>query len=198
MEQQKALEEANLKAANARVSAPLKSIAEKYGVDPVVAERASEMKIFAVGDSVMVAGSTDLQEAFPRMTIKAVVGEQVDSGATILAENKEAVQKADAILIGLGTNGTLTIGNTNYVEKIMQEVGDKPVYWINNLMPRPWEKSNNNQLKEMAKKYPNLTIIDWHGLSENQGSWFYSDGIHPKDQGAMNYTRLILESMAKK
>lgn len=198
MEQQKALEEANLKAANARVSAPLKSIAEKYGVDPVVAERASEMKIFAVGDSVMVAGSTDLQEAFPRMTIKAVVGEQVDSGATILAENKEAVQKADAILIGLGTNGTLTIGNTNYVEKIMQEVGDKPVYWINNLMPRPWEKSNNNQLKEMAKKYPNLTIIDWHGLSENQSSWFYSDGIHPKDQGAMNYTRLILESMAKK
>src|SRR5699024_10995535 len=122
MEQQKALEAANLKAANARVSTPLKTIAEKYGVDPVVAERASKMQIFAVGDSVMVAGSTTLQEAFPRMTIKAVVGEQVDGGATILAENKEAVEKADAVLVGLGTNGTLTVGNTNYVEKIMEEV----------------------------------------------------------------------------
>ncbi|MGL5342920.1 MAG: acyltransferase family protein, partial [Lactococcus garvieae] len=137
MEQQKALEAANLKAANARVSTPLKTIAEKYGVDPVVAERASKMQIFAVGDSVMVAGSTTLQEAFPRMTIKAVVGEQVDGGATILAENKEAVEKADAVLIGLGTNGTLTVGDTNYVEKIMEEIGDKPVFWINNQMPRP-------------------------------------------------------------
>ncbi|MFK4782447.1 acyltransferase family protein [Lactococcus petauri] len=198
MEQQKALEAANLKAANARVSTPLKTIAEKYGVDPVVAERASKMQIFAVGDSVMVAGSTTLQEAFPRMTIKAVVGEQVDGGATILAENKEAVEKADAVLIGLGTNGTLTVGNTNYVEKIMEEVGDKPVFWINNQMPRPWESNNNEQLEAMAKKYPNLTIIDWHGLSANQSSWFYSDAIHPKDQGAINYTRLVLENMTKK
>ncbi|WP_081165630.1 acyltransferase family protein [Lactococcus garvieae] len=198
MEQQKALEEANLKAANARVSTPLKSVAEKYGVDPVVIEKASKMQVFAVGDSVMVAGSTDLQEAFPRMTIQAVVGEQVDAGATILADNKEAVQKSDAILIGLGTNGTLTVGNTNYVEKIMKEAGDKPVYWINNRMPRPWEASNNEQLTEIAKKYSNLTIIDWYGFSEHQDSWFYSDGIHPKDQGAINYTRLILESMAKR
>lgn len=198
MEQQKALEAANLKAANARVSTPLKTIAEKYGVDPVVAERASKMQIFAVGDSVMVAGSTNLQEAFPRMTIKAVVGEQVDGGATILAENKEAVKKADAVLIGLGTNGTLTVGDTNYVAKIMEEIGDKPVFWINNQMPRPWETNNNEQLEAMAKKYPNLTIIDWHGLSENQSSWFYSDAIHPKDQGAINYTRLVLENMTKK
>ncbi|MGL4248963.1 MAG: acyltransferase family protein [Lactococcus garvieae] len=198
MEQQKALEAANLKAANARVSTPLKTIAEKYGVDPVVAERASKMQIFAVGDSVMVAGSTNLQEAFPRMTIKAVVGEQVDGGATILAENKEAVKKADTVLIGLGTNGTLTVGDTNYVAKIMEEIGDKPVFWINNKMPRPWETNNNEQLEAMAKKYPNLTIIDWHGLSENQSSWFYSDAIHPKDQGAINYTRLVLENMTKK
>lgn len=70
----------------------------------------------------MVAGSTTLQEAFPRMTIKAVVGEQVDGGATILAENKEAVEKADAVLIGLGTNGTLTVGNTNYVEKLWKKL----------------------------------------------------------------------------
>lgn len=198
MAQQKALEAANLKAANERVSMPLKSIAEKYGVDPVVAEKASKMKVFAVGDSVMVAGSTDLQEAFPRMTIKAVVGEQVDSGAAILVDNKQTLQEADAILIGLGTNGTLTIGNTNYIEKIMEEVDGKPVYWINNQMPRPWETGNNEQLDKAAEKYSNLTIIDWHGLSANQSSWFYSDGIHPKDQGAINYTRMILESMAEK
>ena len=64
-------------------------------------------------------------------------------------------------------------------------------------MPRPWESNNNEQLEAMAKKYPNLTIIDWHGLSANQSSWFYSDAIHPKDQGAINYTRLVLENMTK-
>jgi lysophospholipase L1-like esterase len=147
----------------------------------------------------MVAGSTDLQEAFPHMTVNAVVGEQANAGANVIKKNKAKIAQSDAVLIGLGTNGTLTVGGVDYVAQIMKEVGYKPVYWINVHVPsRPWETPNNTQLSQEAKKYSNLKIIDWYGASKNNSSWFYSDGIHPYGEGAVQYTTLIMNSLAGK
>ncbi|CAM3206858.1 acyltransferase family protein [Lactococcus hircilactis] len=184
--------------ANDKVSLPLKTIASKYHVEPLVAEKMSKLKALALGDSVMVAASTNLKEMFPQMTINAVVGEQANVGAQKLETQKEAIKKSDVLLIGLGTNGLLDFGGTNYVDKIMSMSQGKPVYWINVQAPnKPWVSVNNTLLKASAKKYSNLTIIDWNDASKNNPSWFYSDRIHPQNEGAIAYTTLVAKAMAK-
>ena len=184
--------------ANDKVSLPLKTIASKYHVEPLVAEKMSKLKALALGDSVMVAASTNLKEMFPQMTINAVVGEQANVGAQKLETQKEAIKKSDVLLIGLGTNGLLDFGGTNYVDKIMSMSQGKPVYWINVQAPnKPWVSVNNTLLKASAKKYSNLTIIDWNDASKNNPSWFYSDRIHPQNEGAIAYTTLVAKAMEK-
>ena len=108
------------------------------------------------------------------------------------------MKKSDALLVGLGTNGLLTAGNVDYVEKIMQQSAGKPVYWINIQAPdRPWVPINNKQLSQEAKKYSNLTIINWAETSKNNKNWFYSDLIHPNENGALHYTALITQNLVK-
>ncbi|MDM5146673.1 hypothetical protein ICE98_03823 [Lactococcus lactis] len=60
MAQQVALQKKQLAEANNKVPLSLKTVAEKYKVQPVVAEKASQMNVLAIGDSVMVAASTNL------------------------------------------------------------------------------------------------------------------------------------------
>lgn len=193
--QQKVLQEQQLKAANSKVATPLKTIASKYGVQPVVAEKASKMKVLAIGDSVMVAGSIDLQEAFPNMTIDAQVGRQASVGAGELQALLVKNPQPNAILIGLGTNGVI---EQQDIANIMKEAGKIPVYWINLHVPsRPWEAGDNSQIAEAAKDYKNLHVIDWHKLSSGQNAWFYSDNIHPQGAGAVAYTKLIMNELTK-
>ncbi|WP_374284796.1 acyltransferase family protein [Lactococcus sp.] len=196
--QQEALIKEQKQQANANVSLPLKTVATKYSVEPVIAEEMSKKPILAIGDSVMVAASSNLKEMFPKMMINATIGEQAATGATYLESQKNNLKNYDAILVGLGTNGTLTYGGTNYIDKMMSLAGGKPVYWINVQAPnKPWVSPNNQQLAEAAKKYSNLTIIDWNKASNNQKSWFYSDLIHPQNEGAIHYTSLVAKAMAK-
>ena len=61
------LQKKQLAEANNKVPMSLKAVAEKYKVQPVVTEKASQMNVLALGDSVMVAASTNLQEVFPHM-----------------------------------------------------------------------------------------------------------------------------------
>ncbi|GBG96490.1 acyltransferase family protein [Lactococcus termiticola] len=192
--QQKVLQEQQLKQARANVSASTKTIASKYGVDSLVAEKASKMKVLAVGDSVMVAGSADLQEAFPNMQIDAAVGRQALDGPSVLTSLLAKTPKPDAILIGLGTNGPLEQAD---IDGIMKLAGDKPVYWINLHVPtRPWESGNNSLIQANLKTYKNLHLVDWHGTSNGQTGWFYSDDIHPQGPGAVAYTKLVVNDLA--
>nr|WP_252899309.1 hypothetical protein [Lactococcus fujiensis] len=194
--QQEVLFKEQQKVANAKVSLPLKTVASKYSVQPIVAEKASKMKIIAVGDSVMIAASTNLKEMFPSMSINATVGEQVSSGAKYLQDHADDVKNADAILVALGTNGLLTYGGTDYINKILSLSQGKPIYWVNIQAPnKPWMSVNNKQLTQAAKSNKDLTIIDWNKASTNNPSWFYSDLIHPQGEGAIEYTTLVAKSM---
>jgi len=192
--QQKVLQEQQLKEARSKVPTSTKTIASKYSVDSLVAEKASKMKVLAVGDSVMVAGSADLQEAFPNMQIDAAVGRQAPDGVPALQALLAKTPKPDAILIGLGTNGSLEQSD---FDNIMKLAGSTPVYWINLHVPtRPWESGNNALIQSNLKNYKNLHLVDWHGVSNNQTGWFYSDDIHPQGPGAIAYTKLIMNDLA--
>ena len=55
----------------------------------------------------------------------------------------------------------------------------------------------NAALTSMAKKYKNLTIIDWYDYSINHNEWFYEDGTHINPDGLTNYVKLMVDSLIK-
>ena len=104
---------------------------------------------------------------------------------------------ADAVEITADEHAALLAGQSQG-KLIQADAKGKPVYWINNRAPgKPWIASNNALLAAAAKRYKNLTIIDWYGTSEGHASWFYSDMIHPQDEGVVHYTKLVADQMAR-
>lgn len=168
----------------------------KYGVDDLTARKAALLNAVAVGDSVMLAAATDIQAVFPNMRLDGAIGRQATSGAEALQNLINADPDYEAVLIGLGTNGTVDQAS---IDGIMKVAGDKPVYWVNVYVPtRGWQGPNNQLLTSAAKQYKNLTLIDWYDFAADHQDLVWSDQIHPKEGvGTEAYTKLLLQALIK-
>lgn len=148
-------------------------------------KKAQGLQITCVGDSVMADASAKMQEIFPNMYVDAKVGRQVSEIVPILQSLNSSGKLAQTVLISEGTNGPY---DENTMEKIMQILGkQRKVYWINVFVPtRRWQDQVNQELKDDAKKYGNLTVIDWYSYCKDHPEWFYDDHVHPNPDG-LNY-----------
>lgn len=147
--------------------------------------KAANIKITAVGDSVLADASSSLQNIFPQMYINAKVGRQVNAMVDILRTQKAQGELQDNILIVGGTNGPFT---SQDMQNIMEIAGDRHVYWVNVHVPtRRWQDPVNADLKAAAKKYHNLKIINWYKYSKGHTNWFYDDNVHPNPYGLKYY-----------
>ena len=73
---------------------------------------------------------------------------------------------------------------------------DKSIFWVNVYAPGvEWEASNNQYLKELAKKHSNITLIDWNSYISQHTDLLEEDGIHPMESGADAYAHLIQEKI---
>ena len=70
------------------------------------------------------------------------------------------------------------------------------IFWVNLYAPGvEWEASNNQYLKELAKKHSNITLIDWNSYISQHTDLLEEDGIHPMESGADAYAHLIQEKI---
>ena len=168
----------------------------KYGISQLDLQLAQKIQVTAIGDSVMAGSSNNLKQLMPKALIDAAVSRQLNVAFGLLNSYKNQGVLADNILIGLGTNGPFSRGD---LDKIMQEAGPKRnVFWINVHVPtRDWQNPVNNLLKEGAKRYHNLIIIDWYAYSKNHPNWFYNDHTHPTIIGSKYYSALITKTIVK-
>lgn len=83
------------------------------------------------------------------------------------------------------------------VEQTLEMIGsDKSIFWVNVYAPGvEWEASNNQYLKELAKKHSNITLIDWNSYISQHTDLLEEDGIHPMESGADAYAHLIQEKI---
>ncbi|MDR1568139.1 MAG: acetyltransferase [Streptococcaceae bacterium] len=154
---------------------------------------AHQAKVTAFGDSILLAASDGLQEVYPQMLIDAEVGRQVYSSVDELEKLKAEGNLADKVLISLGTNGSFT---EQQFESLMKVIGKRQVYWLTVHVPtRRWQDSVNQLLAKMAKKYKNLTLIDWYQKSLNQTDWFYEDNVHPDEAGKVAYVDIVVNAI---
>ena len=153
------------------------------------AKTASAPRITAIGDSILLSAADDLSQLVSDITIDAAYGRQVRSAIEVIRARRAAGLLGEIVVIHIGSNGTFT--EAEFEEMMALLKGVPRIVFINLKVPRVWQDSNNLVLAEGAARYPNVELIDWHGVSVNRSELFYEDGVHLRPEGSKVYAEMI-------
>ena len=180
----------------AKVNVNSKSLQKKYGLTSNQLKAASELKVTAIGDSVMADASQDIQEIMPHAYVDAEVGRQGSTTPAVIKDLKAKGQLQKNVILNLGTNGAM---DSQTINDILTAIGkDHQVYWITPHVPtRDWEQTVCDQIKQAAKQNTNVHVIDWNQAANGHVEWFAQDKVHMNEQGNAYFTRLIVKTILK-
>ena len=180
----------------AKVNVNSKSLQKKYGLTSNQLKAASELKVTAIGDSVMADASQDIQEIMPHAYVDAEVGRQGSATPAVIKDLKAKGQLQKNVILNLGTNGAM---DSQTINDILTAIGkDHQVYWITPHVPtRDWEQTVCDQIKQAAKQNANVHVIDWNQAANGHAEWFAQDKVHMNEQGNAYFTQLIVKTILK-
>lgn len=160
------------------------------------AAEVSGQDITAVGDSVMLASSMSLQQAFPGIYVDAAVSRHTFVGLDILKQLAASGRLRPVVIVALGTNGGVT---SDQVRQLMSIVGSKrKVILVNTFVPLPYEQSTNSALAAAAHTYPNVVLANWNKTISDRTSLLWPDEIHPHyPAGTRVYAAVIKAAVAQ-
>ncbi|UUV99551.1 acyltransferase family protein [Vagococcus luciliae] len=164
------------------------------GLSSVQKEKIAKVSLGAVGDSVLLSAAPELQTYFPKSHIDAEVGRQLVDSQEIFEKLNKNKQLGDVVLVVLGTNGSFKESD---IDKMMQQLGNRSVFFVNTLVDRPWQASVNDTLAKAAAKYNNAHLIDWKSYAEGHREWFDEDGIHLVPNGGEYFSELVATEVLK-
>lgn len=152
---------------------------------------ASAAKAFALGDSVMLGAKSQLQGR--GIAVDATVSRQLGSGTSLLRSLKASGSLPAKVIVHLGTNGPVS---ASQVRSLLSVLRDRArVVLLTLKVPRSWESGNNAVIKSVARRFANVTVVDWHWWGSRNGGWFWDDGYHLRPEGAAAYSRLVAKAL---
>lgn len=191
-----ATEKMQTKQAEAKLNSKQKQVEKEYDLKPQVVLAMANTDLTAIGDSVLLDVSSDLQDVIPGTVVQGRVGRQVTEVPGIINSLKSQGQLAHNVLLNIGTNGTITDDQAEQVVKLIGK--DRQIFWVTAHVPtQSWQNQVNAQIAKTAKKYANVHVIDWHGRAQNQSGWFADDNVHPNTTGNRQLTNLIANRIAE-
>lgn len=153
-----------------------------------------KIKLTAIGDSLLLSAAPEVQDVFPDNFIDAEVGRQLVDSEDVFKKAVSDKKIGDVVLIVLGTNGSF---DSKDIDNIMEKLDDKPVFFVNTMVQRSWQKTVNDELDKTAKRYKNAHIIDWKSYSAGKTTWFEADGLHLTPEGAEVFSNLVGKDIYK-
>ncbi len=160
--------------------------------DTDVGEDWHQLRLIAIGDSVLGMARDQLSLQLPVCTIDAKISRQIGQGVEVLQALQGEGIVGDAFLISLGTNGDF---RENVLDQYRQLADGKPLIFMTTVMPDSWEQSVNRKLHQYAATHPGVYLVDWYAAAKTHPEWFYSDGTHPKPEGVQQLVDLILQQL---
>ena len=146
--------------------------------------------VVAVGDSVMVAAADTLSELLPGLEVDALIGRQ---WWTVTDDLQIDIGRADTVVVHLGSNGA---PNGEMIDALIESIGpDTHVLLVTVRAPVRWESAANEALRAAAALWPNVDLVEWRLLADEQWSWFEADGVHLTKEGEVAYVDLIARSV---
>jgi hypothetical protein len=151
--------------------------------------------ITAIGDSVILDAAPYLTGLLPGINIDGKVGRQMYQAQEVLDRLKAEGKLGYCVIIELGTNGSFDINQLTRLISSLKAV--QQVILVNVRVPRKWQDKVNSDLQTVAGKLINVTVVDWFSASKGKDSFFYSDGVHLKAEGAQYYASLISKTIER-
>jgi peptidoglycan/LPS O-acetylase OafA/YrhL len=159
---------------------------------------ASAEPILAIGDSVLLAASPQLQQVFgPSITIDAAVGRQVNAGVTRLQQYQSSgtLKQYRTVVVDLGTNGRFTSSEFQQISTALAGVPHVVFYDVH--APRSWAAPDNSVISAGVAAHPSqMKMADWNAAAFGPGL-LYADGVHPDPAGATVYAHLLQQALAR-
>lgn len=156
----------------------------------------ADLKPLLIGDSVMVDIGETFKMRVPHANIDGKVGRNLYEASPLVDQKYQNYnQKSDQVILELGTNGDFSKEQLN---ELIKKFGDAQVYLVNTRVPRSYESHVNKLMADAAKKYDNVTLIDWYKRSEGHTEYFAPDGIHLEAKGVKALTDEISKHITKK
>ena len=150
--------------------------------------------ITAVGDSVMLASSPELQAALPGIDIDAEVSRSMTAGIGVLDGIREFSGLRPVLLIGLGTNGPV---DRSELDELMLRAEGRPVVLVNAYADREWIPGVNQELSDFAAARRGVVVADWRRTAEAHPELLAGDGIHPEPAGGEAYAAAVAEALTE-
>lgn len=134
----------------------------------------------AVGESVMLSavqalGARGIEVHASEAVQAAGIGEQLE----LL---RDTDRLGDVVIVQVGTNGTITEADLDRIMAALTEVERVVVLTVH--ADRSWIAPNNELIRALPSRYPNVTIADWDQLAVAEPGVLASDGIHVDDRDA--------------
>jgi putative Ig domain-containing protein len=115
------------------------------------------------------------------------------------------IDRAKELGADLGPVVVVVVGyndyEANYAENIddaiaaFRKAGVQHVLWATLRAGRQSYVDMNDMILAAAKKYPEITVLDWDALSKDQPDWFQPDGIHLTPPGAEGMAAMIEDAL---
>lgn len=150
--------------------------------------------ITAVGDSVMLASSPELQEALPGIEIDAEVSRSMTAGIGVLDGIQGDHGLRPVLVVGLGTNGPVERAE---LDELMLRAADRPVVLVNAFADREWIPGVNDVLTRFAAERRGVVVADWERAAAAHPELLAGDGIHPEPAGGEEYARAVSAALVE-
>lgn len=160
--------------------------------DDSPAENKLYKEILTIGDSIMLDIAPYLKKKYSNITIDGKVSRQLADAVKLAPSYAKFNDAEKAVVIELGTNGYFT---DKQIDSLLDSFSKAHVYLVNTRVPRRWEKTVNEMLKEKAEDRDNVTLIDWYSIAVEHPEYFGRDAVHLKASGSEALTNLISEAL---
>ena len=152
-------------------------------------------QITAIGDSVMLASASALEEKLPGIYIDAAVSRGYPAAPEIIASMKAAGTLDPFVVLGLGINQSAAASDEHLLDEILDSLGeDRIIVLINPYGDRVWMPQSEREVLDAAKKRDNVYVADWcHGVRDDL-SKLRADLIHPTPDGAEVYANAVVDA----
>jgi hypothetical protein len=146
----------------------------------------------AIGESVMLGAKPQLEAG--GFEVFAQESKQADWIATVIGQLRAAGRIGKTIVIQSGTNGPVSAEQYDAIMAFLPAAEVTQVVFLTVKAPKPWIDGNNELIRALPAKYPNVTVLDWAGLGAAiEGELSGSDGgVHLRTEKAKQYFANII------
>jgi hypothetical protein len=156
---------------------------------PALPPPRTDVRITAIGDSVMLGAALTMAEILPDIDIDAAVGRQSKAIVEIVRERVAQGGLGETVVIQVGNNGDLTAAQLDEILTLLADV--ETVVLVNLSLAREWESHNNGLIAAAVERHHNAVLADWYAASHDRPDYFVKDRVHLQPAGAAAFTATI-------